>query len=693
MNIKITKIDYKKITQYLGIYVGLISLISMGISPYNSFSAFRSFQNRFSTSLRGNMTMIGNTLLTCNISTPNCGQAQNGSLSGSGLNNNSYPLTRVDQDNVSSTNNSSSAYLSLPNNSIVKFAGLYLSGINNSANRRNIGLDTPSLGSYNYFQSDIDDINGNTSSAEYLQYKDVTSLVQLGGNGEYFVTAGALNVANNNYGGWGMVVVYENLNEPFRNIVINDGFMQPDLNLNIIHQITPKSGIVKSNLGIIGFEGDRGNTGDSLSINNKEVINNENPTSNFFNSTISNDLIPKNIQNKPNINNTMGIDIDLIKIDSLLNNNSNSTPLQINTGTDGVFLAVVALAIEFEPPLINITKSLVDSNGELVMPNDEIEFILTVVSQGKDIASNVVLTDTLDDNYQYINNSIKVVSGPNTGSKTDVIDSDVANYDSITKTIKVSIGSFGKMGIGESSIIKFKAKNINYQSNGLVVANKAFVNYSSDIINQNYQSVSNNSVVTTIVPATKLIGKIYYDLNNNGIQEIEEINLEGVTVNIIDIITNNIVATVLSNVNGIWQADVNNGDYQINVVESQGKYVTLNSNNNVVNVKKFVINDAGVDGLNDISDYSISKKGCKILIAGETCEYELIITNEGQGLVRGPIKIIDILPQRLSYIGFNSNNPNWICSYSLQVIVCNFSKELLPLQKINLKILTNVNNF
>ena len=101
----------------------LVSLLVLAVlAP--AASANRDFSVRFAANTQGNITLTGNTLMTCPASLA-CTTAQGGSGT---VNNNSWAMVRFDRDQDPSTSNSSSAQLTLLANAEVLFAALYYGG-------------------------------------------------------------------------------------------------------------------------------------------------------------------------------------------------------------------------------------------------------------------------------------------------------------------------------------------------------------------------------------------------------------------------------------------------------------------------------------------------------------------------------------------------------------------------------------
>ena len=98
----------------------LASLLASTIAEASTL--VRSYTPRYSTTARGDLLVIGNTLMTCPASAANCTSAQGGGS----FNNNSFSMEWVNADNVTvSPQNSSTATLNIPGGSMVVFAGLY----------------------------------------------------------------------------------------------------------------------------------------------------------------------------------------------------------------------------------------------------------------------------------------------------------------------------------------------------------------------------------------------------------------------------------------------------------------------------------------------------------------------------------------------------------------------------------------
>src|SRR4051794_14820317 len=162
-------------------------------------SADRTFAQRYSRTITGDTVIVGNTLMTCTSSTT-CGAAQSGS-DFVARRNNDYFMGAVDVDGLFGASNSSRATLSLPSGSTVLFAGLYWGARSTSLDRSRILFDTPATGAYQTLTASVLD-SRSIFNSEYQGFRDVTGLVQAGGNGTYTAGGVQLTTGTDQYAGW-----------------------------------------------------------------------------------------------------------------------------------------------------------------------------------------------------------------------------------------------------------------------------------------------------------------------------------------------------------------------------------------------------------------------------------------------------------------------------------------------------------
>src|SRR5262245_13557309 len=289
------------------------------------------FTPRFSTNDTGEFAIIANTLMTA--SWTGAVAAQNGT--GTSLNNNNFTMVNVDVDSDATTTNSSRATLDLPDGATVLWAGLYWGARSTAAARNTVRFDTPAVGGYQTITGTL--TSGATrTEADYQGFANVTALVQIAGEGTYQIANVQAQTGTDKYAGWSLVVVYRDPRAPARNLTVFDGYAvvqqtpTSDRNVSIPVSgfIAPPSGAVNASVGFVAYEGDRGSTGDSVTLNTTTLSNGLNPSDNFFNSSITNR--GAQFTNKtPNYVNQLGFDADIIQTSGIIPNSATSATINL----------------------------------------------------------------------------------------------------------------------------------------------------------------------------------------------------------------------------------------------------------------------------------------------------------------------------------------------------------------------------
>ena len=176
--------------------------------------------------------------------------------------------------------NSSTADLGLPGCATVLWAGLYW-GAGQGNDGSNTGwitgettckLKIPGASSYTTVTSATTDYHNNTLvptlvHAGYKCFANITSLVNTASpNGTYTIAnvVGPIGIANS-YGGWTIVIAYQDPSDIIRELNVFDGNVivdlgQPPVNINLSGFNTPPSGPVSCELGAVLYDGDRTST-------------------------------------------------------------------------------------------------------------------------------------------------------------------------------------------------------------------------------------------------------------------------------------------------------------------------------------------------------------------------------------------------------------------------------------------------
>ncbi len=507
--------------------VAAIALSAAAAAPARA-QIVRAFTPRFTTNAPGDITMIGNTLMSCSNG-GTCTNGRNGT--GGSVNDNDFTMVYVDVDGDASTFSSSTADLALPSGATVLWAGLYWGGDSNNASRGTCRLATPVAG-----YATITALRVDNSGNVYQGIADVTTQVRAGGNGTYRV-ANVYSTPNstNRFAGWGLVVVYQLTSQPMRNLVVFDGFGQvvngSPITMTVNGFVTPPAGPVRTRLGVLAHEGDLGFTGDAFNLNGVALSNTRNPATNFFNSSISRFDTTVTAKN-PNYLNQLGFDIDMVNADGRLANNATSATIQLTSNGDTYFPGVVSFATDLYAPVIDgdsFQKRVVDSNGGSVRPGDVLEYTLVMRNVGQDNATQTVMRDTLPASVSYVSGSLSVVSGANAGAKTDAAGDDQMEYLAAARAVVARVGTGanaatgGQINVNDSTVVRFRVTVNVPTPSGTVVGNQAGIAYVGAQTGATLLGRSDGDLATggaqptnVTVVAAKLSGTVFEDANYGG---------------------------------------------------------------------------------------------------------------------------------------------------------------------------------
>jgi uncharacterized repeat protein (TIGR01451 family) len=453
--------------------------------------AFAAPALRLQIQQRGDFALIGNTLgHECATGTPAPVVGTVGAC-GSSLGDTSpdvfwradAPAAGQAQANSSITlaNARSTAVLSLPPGATVTHAYLYWGGIS-AAPDTTVTLERPGVAS--------DSITALASfgagNNSYQSVADVTSIVQSLGNGAYRVsgvTTTSLPDLNNSnaFVGWSLVVLYEDLTQPPRNLAIFDG-------LDTVSDVTPQNAVITgflvpnagydAKLGLITYEGDATLTGDELRFRGfsgatptlgtaDRLSDAQNPITNFFNGTRSSLGAAVSVtgdlpQLTGGAGSMSGIDLDIVDITARVSPGQQSAAFQANSSGDVYHLGAFITSIStFIPDFTSSEKLVEDLNGGSVQPGDTLRYTINVTNSGNDASVDTVLVDPLPAGVTYVPNTIEVSSGPNAGAKTDGAGDDQGEYSAASRTVTVRLGTGangtqgGQLASGASTVVTF----------------------------------------------------------------------------------------------------------------------------------------------------------------------------------------------------------------------------------------------
>lgn len=499
-------------------------------------AAQRALAQRYSLNAAGDIVFASSINSHCSTATTatgsaNCVDARTGT---GNRTNNQHTIIHVDVDTDAATFNSSRAQLLMPGGSNVAFAGLYWAGNSTAANRNAVLFSTPTAPGYTTITASAVDDAGGVSTAAYQAFADVTAIVAAAGAGTYTVANIQTNInATNLYSGWTLVVVYRNTALPTRNMVVYDGYQRlagaGSVNINLSGFTTPLAGPVANKLGVIGYDGDRGQTEGTAGLRFgtstatlSPVFNGLNPQTDVFNSTLSN-LNNLATATQPNYANTLGYDADIFQVNTPLPNNASNAVVQVSSSNETIDVGVVTLVTDIFVPNIkdSFTKSASDVNGGLLVSGDIIEYTLVFRNTGNDAATRTQVIDVIPANTTYVPGSIVLgatATGIPTGPRTDAAGDDSAEFvvaqnqvlARLGRTATASLG--GQLNPGDQQTLSFRVSvNANVPGD-TVISNYATATFRAAALGTDFtdisdadQSTPGNQSATLVVASSDLV--------------------------------------------------------------------------------------------------------------------------------------------------------------------------------------------
>lgn len=373
------------------------------------------FAVRYETNDHGGIWVTGSTQMTCPAVDPACAAAQAGTARGAALSNNAYAMGRVDVDADPATFASSASTVAPPAGYSVLWAGLYWGGRTSAgtggavapsvAARGSVLLRTPGSGGYVPVAGAVAD--SAAVSGAYTGFAEVTGLVAAGGPGRYTVANVQSGTGLDRYGGWALVVAFREPSQPLRNVTIFDGLAaiqqgDPPLSLTVDGFVTPRSGAVRTAVGLVAYEGDRGSAGDVMRLNGVALTDAANPANNLFNSSVSAEGVDTSAARDPGYVNQLGFDSDRIVTSGLIANGATSATLEQSTTLDQYLTQMVSLTTELSAPVLSVSKRVENvtrggggagGSGAVAQPGDRLRYVVEVRNVGDDPAVDVVVSD------------------------------------------------------------------------------------------------------------------------------------------------------------------------------------------------------------------------------------------------------------------------------------------------------------
>lgn len=504
------------------------------------------FTPRYNEDIKGDMLLIGNSILNRRSSTRNPNQAYNGDDLNSSF---SMEFINIDNGATPGIFNSSSANLVVPNSAPssapcykIVYAALYWGAVTRGDTPvTNVRFRMPT-GGYNDVVGTV--IHNSTTaigtSLPYACVADVTSLVAGAGNpnpeGTYTLANISSAIGSNGgtglSAGWSLFIVYEDPKLPAKSITSFDGFSAISSTVNLDIPVTGfrtiPTGPVRAKFAFSALEGDRSIAGDNLSINGSVLtaVNNAGTTiraaNNFFNSTVTyidpaTNRTENFLDRTPNSSNTLGYDAGILQINNngnaIINNNNTSATIGLRSNQDVYFYYFNAIALDIIAPNIVLTKqvfsdaSLTNNIGNAnVTLGQELYYAVGFQNIGNDNAENFTITDVLPININFDPNDIIVPNGSGI----------TFTYTAATRTIVFRVPNNLVEQNDPRYLIRFRVRVVP-ECNDLSdacsndIQNQAFANYvgvESDIVVDDQRSLATfgSCFLGTPAPTNFLVG-------------------------------------------------------------------------------------------------------------------------------------------------------------------------------------------
>lgn len=315
------------------------------------------FAERYQATQHGGFVRAANSAITCREQTPGCLDARAGARAANG----DFDMFYVDVDDDPNTYNSSRAEVRLPRGSRVTYARLYWGGnlrVGEQKPPKDNGrvLIAEPGGQYKAVLADTVVGHRVTKDADaYQASADITDLVRGSGSGMY--TVAQLNVAMGKskagaWGGWTIVVAYENRNEPLRKLSLWDGFDTLDAKKGREVRlkgltIPPRA---SGHAGFLAYDGDGKSPGNSFMFSTGDgagtpLSNPENPADNVLNSTIS-EPGEAPAAREPAYANTLGYDSDVFDLAPALRRGGDQAAVRLVSHRDAAWAGAVFVAVD-----------------------------------------------------------------------------------------------------------------------------------------------------------------------------------------------------------------------------------------------------------------------------------------------------------------------------------------------------------
>ncbi|WP_055524102.1 hypothetical protein [Streptomyces graminilatus] len=323
------------------------------------------FAQRYRALQHGGIVRAANTSISCRATLGTCDGIREGENPATGTGgakaavNGDLDMFYIDVDSDPNTYNSSRAEVRVPPGGVVSYARLYWGG-NLRAGEQKPSKDNGRVliaepgGQYKELLADSVVGHRVAHGADAFQASaDVTKLVRDSGSGMY--TVAQVNVAMGRsaagaWGGWTLVVAYENAAEPLRHLVVWDGFEAlgdhgSDGSLVRMAELPFPAG-ANGRAGLVAYNGDRDSPGDSLTVTaagrTTTLGDAANPRDDVLNSTIGGAVSERD----PTYANTLGYDSDVFELGTALRRGGDQLALRLVSQRDAAWTGALFVAVD-----------------------------------------------------------------------------------------------------------------------------------------------------------------------------------------------------------------------------------------------------------------------------------------------------------------------------------------------------------
>lgn len=319
------------------------------------------FTERYRALQHGGIVRAANVSISCRATGAGAVPACPAARAGGGAVNGDFDMFYVDVDRDPATYNSSRAEVRLPDAARVSYARLYWGGnlrVGEQKPAKDNGRVLLAEPGGDYREVRADTVVGHRiarGADAYQASADVTALVRQSGPGSY--TVAQINTAMGRsaagaWGGWTLVVAYEDPAEPLRRLALWDGFdtLGPATGPAVRLSGTRVPAGAGGRVGLVAYDGRRGVTGDSITVSTGKgsaatLGDDANPRTDVLNSTISEPAGDRS-ERVPSYSNTLGYDSDVFDLRTALRNGGDQLTVRLVPTRDAAWAGVLFVAVD-----------------------------------------------------------------------------------------------------------------------------------------------------------------------------------------------------------------------------------------------------------------------------------------------------------------------------------------------------------